>query len=93
MEVDGRASARAGEACTSEFGRWAALVDHLDLLCGRAPGGPTQYLSAEKDWAEEHLFGCRPVTTADWRWVANWRKRAFQNSWTVEAAAAFMAVG
>ncbi len=87
-----RASARTGEGCLSEFGRRAALVDHLELLAGRAIGGPTPYLAAEATWAEEQLWEAVPESATDFRWIAlRLAERAFENGWTREAAAPLIA--
>ncbi len=92
MLQDGeRASARTGEVCLSEFGRRAALVDHLELLAGRAIGGPTAYLAAEAEWAEASALEAVPTTAADFRWIALRLARAVENGWTGEAAAPLIA--
>ncbi len=70
-----------------EFGRWAALVDHLELLAGRAIGGPTPYLAAEAQWAEGRLFEAAPASAADYRWLALRLARAIENGWSLGTAA------
>lgn len=81
-----------GEVCLSEFGRRAALVDHLELLAGRAIGGPTPYLAAEAREAEARLWEVKPVNVADRRWLELRRDRARENGWSREAAEPLIAV-
>jgi hypothetical protein len=82
-----RASARSEEPCKedSEFGRRAALVDHLELIGGRMVGGPTQYLECETRAAEAEVLSIEPKTAADFRWLMRRVARAVENDWRPEA--------
>lgn len=76
----------------TEFGRWAALVDHLELLAGRATGGPTPYLAAEAQWAEANVLEAVPTAAADFKWLAGRLARAIENGWHGNEAARLISV-
>ncbi|MGN6848853.1 MAG: hypothetical protein ACTHJK_05190 [Sphingomicrobium sp.] len=78
---------RAKQSNASAFGRIAAAIDEADRVGGERIGGPTTGELYDLGRLERRLYRLRPVTAADWQWLARRLARALENGWGREAAA------
>lgn len=76
---------RSGAANLPEqFSRIAAAIDEAEAAAGNRAGGPTSADRATIRRLEANLP--RPVSSADWEWLARRLARALENGWHGSAA-------